>query len=140
MRRIVLSLAFLVAVSSARAQTNPLVGDWLTTFMDPREITNTASSITVQPNGVMSMQFSVSGSGGSSQQTLVLTYQMTGETSYTARVIDYSPKQNCGAVCLPVPPLVPLGTTTTCEFTIENNAILSISCDGSQPPTRYTRQ
>jgi hypothetical protein len=140
MRGIVSTLACLVAVLSASAQTNPLVGEWLTTFMDPRGITNYATSVTVQPNGVMIMQMSVSGSGGGGQQTLVYAYQMTGQTSYVARVVDYSPKQMCGVVCLPVQPLVAVGTTSNCQFSLENNVILMVSCDGQQPPTRYTRQ
>jgi len=139
MRRLVLASAVFIAASIASAETNPLVGRWLTTYMDPRGITNYASEITVEPNGAMSMTTSVSGSGGSGQNTLFYSYQMTGENSFTARVIDYSPKQMCGVVCLPVQPIIPIGTTTNCQFSVMNNIELSLSCDGQQA-TRYSRE
>ena len=112
--------------------------NWLSTFIDPRGITNSATAVAVQPNGLMAMTLSVSGSGGSGRQMLTLAYRMTGENSYMTRVVEYGAEQMCGAgVCLPVPPMAPLGTTSSCQFTITDNIILTVSCDGQQPILVY---
>jgi hypothetical protein len=139
MKKFALALLTLAFAPPASAQNNPLVGNWLTTYMDPRGITNYAVASTVRPDGVIISRMMVSGSGGSGQRSLTYSYRMTSPSSYTAQVVDYEPKQMCEVVCLPAPPWIPVGTRTNCQFEIRNEIVLLVSCDG-QPPTQFTRQ
>jgi hypothetical protein len=138
----VCAMTALVAAAggSPAAQDNWLLGNWLSSQMDPRGVTNWAMSSRFEPNGRLVVQFMVSGSGGSGSGTYLLNWRMTGQQSFTAQYVDYDPKQMCGpAGCLPVPPLVPMGTVTNCQFQPVNQVAMTVSCDG-QPPTQYTRQ
>ena len=128
-----------VLPNHAVAQQNPLIGDWLNTQMDPRGITNSATAARFEPNGRVIIQLTVSGKGGSGTQTLVATYRMTGPSSYTTQMVDWEPKQNCQAVCLPVPPIIPMGTVSNCNFQPLNAVAMAVACDG-QPPIQFTRQ
>jgi hypothetical protein len=124
----------------AVAQQNWLLGNWLTTQMDPRGITNAAMAARFEPNGRLMVQFMVSGSGGSASGTYTLTWRMTGPQSYVAQYVDYEPKQMCGpAGCLPVQPVIPMGTVSNCQFQPLNQVAMAVSCDG-QPPVQFTRQ
>jgi hypothetical protein len=73
--------------------------------------------------------------------TVILAYRMTGPSSYQAQVIDYEPKQRCGLVigCVPVPPLIPVGTIQNCQAQQLNAIAMALSCDGDTP-LRFTRQ
>jgi hypothetical protein len=138
----VFAMATIVAAAgrSAPAQDSWLLGNWLTTQMDPRGVTNSAMAARFEPNGRLTVQFMVSGSGGSAAGVYTLTWRMTGPQSYVAQFVDYEPKQMCGpAGCLPMQPLVPMGTVTNCQFQVLNQVAMAVSCDG-QPPVRYTRQ
>jgi hypothetical protein len=139
----VLGLALLAAAAlgaSAAAQQNWLLGNWLTTQMDPRGITNSAVAARFEPNGRLIIQIAVSGSGGSGTQTYLATWRMTGESSYVSQIVDYEPKQMCGAMgCMPVPPTIPMGTTENCNFQPINQIAMMVSCNG-QAPIRFTRQ
>ena len=139
----VLGLALLALAAwggGAAAQQNWLIGNWLTTQMDPRGITNSAVAARFEPNGRLVIQIAVSGSGGSGTQTYVATWRMTGQSSYVSQIVDYEPKQICGAMgCMPVRPTIPMGTTENCNFQPINQIAMMVSCNG-QPPTRFTRQ
>lgn len=139
----VLGLALLALAAlggGAAAQQNWLIGDWLTTQMDPRGVTNAAAAARFEPNGRLTVQFMVSGSGGSGGGMYVLTWRTTGPQSYVAQYVDYEPKQMCGpAGCLPVPPIIPMGTVENCNFQPVNQIAMMVSCNG-QAPIRFTRQ
>jgi hypothetical protein len=125
---------------SAAAQQNWLLGTWLTSQMDPRGITNSAVAARFEPTGRLIIQIAVSGSGGSGTQTYVATWRMTGPQSYVSQIVDYEPKQMCGAMgCVPVPPTIPMGTTENCSFQPLNQIAMTVSCNG-QAPVRFTRQ
>jgi hypothetical protein len=124
----------------ASAQANWLVGDWLYTSMDPRGITNSAIAARFEPSGRLIIQIAVSGSGGSGTQTYLANWRMTGPSSYVSQIVDYEPKQICGAMgCMPVPPTIPMGTVENCNFQPLNQVAMMVSCNG-QPPVRFTRQ
>src|SRR5262249_44541474 len=103
-------LTLLTLIGAASAQENWLIGTWLTTRMDPRGVSNYAMASRFEPNGRLIIQMAVSGSGGSGMQTFLATWRMTGPSSYVAQIIDYEPKQSCGAMgCITVPPTIPMG-------------------------------
>jgi len=133
-------LALTTLSGAASAQENWLIGTWLTTQMDPRGVSNYAMASRFEPNGRLIIQMAVSGSGGSGMQTFLATWRMTGPASYVAQIIDYEPKQSCGAMgCITVPPTIPMGTTQNCSFQPINQVAIAVSCDG-QAPTQFTRQ
>ena len=134
-------LALTTLSGAASAQENGLIGGtWLTTHMDPRGVSNYAMASRFEPNGRLIIQMAVSGSGGSGMQTFLATWRMTGPSSYVAQIIDYEPKQSCGAMgCITVPPTIPMGTTQNCSFQPINQVAIAVSCDG-QAPTQFTRQ
>jgi hypothetical protein len=136
---VIATAAAAVGWTAVAQQQNWLIGDWLTTEMDPRGITNSALAVRFEPNGRAIVQMAVSGSGGSGTSTYFLTWRLTGPQSYTAQYVDYEPKQMCGVVCLPMPPLIPMGTVSNCQFQPLNQVAMSVSCDG-QAPVRFTRQ
>jgi hypothetical protein len=139
MRTSLIVLAATLMVGGAQAQDNPLVGDWLSTHMDPSGRTNYAVYIRFQADGQAINRNLVSGSGGSADFTIIWQYHLTGPNAYTARVVDWEPKQVCGAgMCLPNTPAIPVGTVQDCTFEIQNGAIMDLNCGGT--PTRFTRQ
>jgi hypothetical protein len=139
MHRAIIVLAATLTVGVAQAQDDPLVGDWLTTHMDPSGQTNYAVYIRFQPDGQAINRTLVSGTGGSADFTVIWQYRLTGPNSYTARVVDWAPKQACGAgMCLPTPPATPVGTVQDCTFEIQNNLIMDLNCGGT--PVRFSRQ
>ena len=139
MRRSVIVLAAALWVGGAGAQSNPLIGDWLNTYMDPSGRTNYAQYVRFESNGQAINHTYVSGSGGSSDFTTVWRYNLTGPNSYTARVVDWGPKQVCGAgMCLPSTPAIPMGTVQNCTFEIQNRMIMELNCGGTS--SRFSRQ
>lgn len=139
-RLIALGVLATLAAGSASAQQSWLIGDWLYTAMDPRGVTNSAVAARFEPNGRLIIQIAVSGSGGSGTQTYFATWRMTGQSSYVSQIVDYEPKQMCGAMgCMPVPPTIPMGTVENCNFQPLNQVAMAVSCNG-QPPVRFTRQ
>ena len=125
---------------SAVAQQNWLLGNWLSTHMDPTGRTNSAVAARFEPTGRLIIQIAVSGSGGSGTQTYVATWRMTGPQSYVSQIVDYEPKQMCGAMgCMPVPPTIPMGTVENCNYQPLNQIAMNVSCNG-QAPVRFTRQ
>lgn len=142
LRRLALkAVATMGLAGGAAAQPSDwLLGNWLTTMMDPRGITNSAVAARFEANGRLLIQIAVSGSGGSGMQTYLASWRMTGPQSYVSQIVDYEPKQMCGAMgCMPVPPTIPLGTVENCTFQPVNQVAMMVSCNG-QPPTRFTRQ
>jgi hypothetical protein len=93
MRKLVGAIALSASMATpAVAQDNPLVGDWFSTFMDPRGVTNTLYHAHFGGDGRLTMEAAVSGSGGSGRMVSMNSYQMTGPASYQGTVIDYEPK------------------------------------------------
>ena len=72
------------------------------------------------------------------QTEVIWNYRMTDANAYDAVAVDYAPKQNCVAVCLPMPPLVPMGTQQHCTFELQG-VVMDLSCNG-QEAVRYTHQ
>ena len=121
----------LMAVPAA-AQHYPLVGDWFSTFMDPRGITNSLLHAQFRNDGQLVVQMSVSGQGGSGQMTALSRYRITGPNSYSATVLEYQPSS--------APPFLGSpGQTADCTFQFESAIVMDVACGGNSP-TRYTRQ
>ena len=122
----------------ARADGNPLVGGhWLTTYEDPSygHPGSYAYDLRFEPDNRATMTLAVT----NSVSQVLFRYTMTGPASFESIAVDYAPKQNCAAVCLPLPPFIPMGTVSRCDFQIEGGIILLVDCHNGEI-IRYTRQ
>ena len=134
MTRHALALATTIAlfVAPASAQQNPLLGEWLSTFMDPRGITNSVLRASFQNDGQLIVQMGVSGQGGSGVMTVWSRYHFTGPNSYSTTIVGYEPQS--------MPPFFGApGQTSQCTFTFESQVAMDVEC-GNGSSTRFTRQ
>jgi hypothetical protein len=136
-RAALMAVVALVLASPAAAQQNPLtLGHWLNTYRDPqpRHSGSYVYDLRYFPNGQAVLILTVT----NGQTRVMWNYRMTDANGYDAVAVDYAPKQNCVAVCLPMPPLVPMGTQEHCTFALQGVA-MDLSCNGQQA-VRYTHQ
>ena len=133
-----LALSALLSAASLAQAANPLLGGhWLNTYRDPNPGSpgSYAYDATFLPDGRLTVVLSVT----AGQTAVLFNYRMTGAASYEATAVDYEPKQNCVAVCLAMPPFIPMGTKLQCSFRLEGQIILHVDC-GNGETVRYTRQ
>jgi hypothetical protein len=60
--------------------------------------------------------------------------------AYTFTIFDFSPRQLCSTVCLPITPVLPIGAPITCGYEGGNPSVfLTVDCRNGDGPTQWKK-
>ncbi|MBV8567865.1 MAG: hypothetical protein JO273_20650 [Methylobacteriaceae bacterium] len=107
----------------AKAQNLPLVGVWTESVHDAQGKPFAVIVDEFRADGMIHVRMMVT----NGITDYVGRYEVASASTITVRFDDYGPKQNCVAVCLPIPPVVPMGVVQTMNVQFPNDYTMVIN-------------
>jgi hypothetical protein len=132
--RIIIVMLAIFPSTGSTGQDALLIGQWISsaTVPDPNGGVSKFSFIAqFQPNGQLVLRTGYADGKVSGEQRLLIAYRIKSGASFSTKVLDYEPKQDCSTgICFALPlRWAPIGATGDCSYQFSDQNHVTIQCD-----------